>query len=626
MSRLPVTLLAAACLSASAAEEKPNVLWIVFEDISPNIGAYGDRFASTPHLDRLADQSVLFARAFSNGGACAPARSTLITGMYPPAIGTHHMRSKGVPPPEVRGFTEILRASGYFASNHAKTDYNWKQPEATWDVISSDWREDGWRKRDGKPFFCVVNISDTHSSQIYHPWSGWPERNKALPEAQRHAPEAAEVPPYYPATREVREAFARYADNISYADRRAGEVLEQLEADGLADSTIVFFFSDHGAGMPRSKSFLFESSTHVPLLIRFPERYARWAPTEPGKRTDRMVAFVDFAPTVLSLANIEAPRRFHGTAFLGPHAGASRQHVFGYRDRMDERYEFIRSVRGDRFKYIRNYFPHRPWFFGQTRLYPSTHPVTKALHAHATEGLLNPAATVYMARKKPREQLFDLDQDPHEIEDLAQDPAYRDELETLRALHRAWVLEHRDLGFLPESEMWVRFGGSAARAFAEDPSLYPLERILETADWVGRGEGLATLQERRLADPDATVRFWAAVGLVASEAQTSSVKRSLALALEDPSEAVRTVAAEALCSAGDCARPLRILMEQLVHDDTRVALRAANALQHLGGRAEPVRSRLAAHHEAVVSLQGRDFFRLAEYPQWVLRGLLGRDR
>lgn len=439
-------------------------------------------------------------------------------------------------------------------------------------------------------------------------------------------PEKAEVPPYYPDTDEVRGAFARYADNISYADKRAGEVLEQLESDGLADSTIVFFFSDHGAGMPRSKSFLFESSTHVPLLIRFPDRYARWAPARAGKRSDRMVAFVDSAPTVLSLADIEAPPRFHGTAFLGPHAGPPRQHVFGYRDRMDERYEFIRSVRGDRFKYIRNYFPHLPWFFEQTRLYPSTHPVAQALHAHAADGLLPPAATVYMARRKPREQLFDLETEPREVEDLARDPAYRGELETLRAAHRAWVLEHRDLGFHPESEMWLRYAGSAAQAFADDPSLYPLERILETADWVGRGEGPATLQERRLTDPDATVRFWAAIGLLASEAPASSAKGALALAQDDPSEAMRTVAAQALCGAGDSERPLRILMEQLAHRDARVSLRLVNALQQLGRRAEPVRSRLVAFHDADASLQGRDFFRLREYPRWVLRGLLGRER
>ena len=603
--------------------DRPNVLWIVLEDISPNIGAYGDRYASTPVLDRLAEQSVLFTRAFSNAGVCAPARSTLITGMYPPAIGTHHMRSEGVPPPSVRGFTEHLRASGYYTSNHVKTDYNWKQPASTWDTISADWREDGWRQRGGKPFFCVVNITDTHSSQIYHPWSGWPDRHAALPESQRHEPEAAEVPPYYPATDEVRAAYARYADNISYADSRVGEVLEQLEADGLSDSTIVFLYSDHGAGMPRSKSFLFESSTHVPLLIRFPERFSRWAPAEAGGRTSRIVSFVDFAPTVLSLAGVEAPPRFHGTAFLGPHAGPPKSHVFGYRDRLDERYEFIRSVRGERFKYIRNYLPHLPWFHGQTRLYPSTHPVAVALHDAARRGLLEHPATVYMAHSKPREQLFDLRKDPHEVDNLAEDPAFRAELDELRAVHRDWILRHRDLGFLPESEMWLRHSGAAAKAFADDPSVYPLERIIETADWVGLGQAYAVRQVRRIADPDATVRFWAAIGLLANGATGPSAAVALTRALVDPSEAVRTVAAEALCRAGDCERPLCVLADQLAHEDQHVALGAANSLHRLGDRTAPVRSQLKAHHEDAAPLGPREFFRQAAYPDWVLRAFIG---
>ena len=626
MVRLLAPLVAAVFFAAPAMAERPNILWIVFEDISLNIGAYGDSYASTPVLDRLAEQSVLYARAFSNAGVCAPARSTLITGMYPPAIGTHHMRSNGIPPPEVRGFTELLRESGYYTSNHVKTDYNWKQPASTWDAISADWRKDGWRQRDGKPFFCVVNITDTHSSQIYHPWSGWPQRHEALPESQRHKPEGAAVPPYYPATGEVRGAYARYADNISYADRLVGEVLEQLEEDGLSDSTIVFFYSDHGAGMPRSKSFLFESSTHVPLLVRFPEEFAQWAPTEPGGQTDRIVSFVDFAPTALSLAGIGAPSRFHGTAFLGPHAGPPRSHVFGYRDRLDERYEFIRSVRGERFKYIRNYLPHLPWFHGQTRLYPSTHPVTVALHEGAARGLLDEPTALHMARRKPREQLFDLRADPHEINNLAEDAAYRAELERLRAAHRQWVLEHRDLGFLPESEMWLRYEGAAAKAFADDPSLYPLERILETADWVGLGKEFAGRQVRRLADTDATVRFWAAVGLRASGAATQSSQEALARALDDPSEAVRTVAAETLCHAGNCREPLRILAKQLDHSDEWVRLRAVNALHRLGDRTDRLRDRLEAFHRPFASLSPREFFRKAGYPHWVLRAFLGTGR
>lgn len=616
---LALALCAPACAFASA----PNVLWIVFEDISPNLGAYGDEYAATPNLDRFARESVRYTRAFANSGVCAPARSTLITGMYPPAIGTHHMRSSGMPPDYVRGFTEYLREAGYYVSNHSKTDYNWNPPASTWDVISPDWREQGWRRREGQPFFSVVNITDTHSSQMYQPWFGWPQRYESLPAAQRHDPDRASVAPYYPDTHAVRQAYARYADNISFADGIVGQVLDQLEADGLKDSTIVFFYSDHGRGMPRSKSFLFESSTNVPLLIRFPEAFAEWAPAEPGSATDRIVSFVDFAPTVLSLAGLAAPEHFHGTAFLGARAGPEREFVFGYRDRVDERYEFIRSVRGQRFKYIRNYFPHLPWFHEQTRLYPSTHPVAKALHAGAASGSLRPPAAIYMARIKPREQLFDMRSDPHEIRDLAGHADYRSELERMRATLRARTLRYRDLGFLPESDMWLRFDGAAATAFEGDPNLYPIERILETADWVGQGPGFVAKQKERLADSDPTVRFWAAVGLLANGEAAGAASEALQRALSDPSEAVATIAAQALCRLGDSDEPLALLLRQLRHADGRVALRAANAIHQLGPRAESIRDQLIDYHAAASDLAGRDFFRNAEYPHWVLRAMLG---
>lgn len=617
------TLALALCAPLCAAAAAPNILWIVFEDISPNIGAYGDAYAETPNLDQLARESVRFTRAFSNSGVCAPARSTLITGMYPPAIGTHHMRSSGVPPDYVRGFTEYLREAGYYVSNHSKTDYNWKPPDSTWDVINPDWREQGWRRREGKPFFTVINITDTHSSQMYHPWFGWPQRFESLPPEQRHNPDEARVPPYYPDTHAVRQAYVRYADNISFADGIVGQILDQLKADGLRDSTIVFFYSDHGAGVPRSKSFLFESSMHVPLLIRFPEALAEWAPSAPGSATDRIVSFVDFAPTVLSLAGLAAPDHFHGSAFLGPHTGPNREYVFGYRDRVDERYEFIRSVRDDRFKYIRNYFPHLPWFHEQTRLYPSTHPIAQALHAGAAKGMLRPPADIYMARTKPREQLFDVQRDPHEIRDLAGQSDYRSELERMRATLRSWTIRYRDLGFLPESDMWLRFDGAAATAFEHDPNLYPMERILETADWVGQGPQLVGKQRERLADTDPTVRFWAAVGLLSIGEAAQPAAEVLQRTLSDPSEAVKTIAAQALCRLGDAEEPLAVLLRQLHHEDARVALRAANAIHQLGPRAESLRDQLIDYHAPASQLADRDFFRTAEYPHWVLRAMLG---
>ena len=601
------------------AAERPNILWIVLEDLSPEIGAYGDAYAVTPNIDSLAAQSAIYTKAFSNGGACAPARSTLITGMYPPGIGTHHMRSEGLPPPFVKGFPEYLQQAGYFTSNHSKQDYNWIAPDSTWNSNDADWREKGWKIRDDKPFFTVVNITETHSSQVYHPWVDWESRRAALDPEERHDPAAAPVPPYYPDTRETREILKRYADNVTYADRKVGAILAALEADGLAEDTIVFFYSDHGTGLPRSKSFQFESSTRVPLVIRFPAKYESLAPVSPGGRVERLVAFIDFPATVLSLAGVEIPKHFQGQAFLGDGArGFPQQFVYGYRDRMDERYEFIRSVRDGRFKYIRNYFPHLPWFHQQTRLYPSTNPLLQMWHQLAEAGKLSGPAAVYMAHAKPREQIFDLREDPHEINDLAGDPAYAGVLAKLRKAHRQWVFEIQDLGFLPEEEMWLRFGGRAYEAIRRDPSAYPLERILAAADLVGTGPAAMERQIELLADPDPTVRFWAGVGLIAQGENASPARDALRTALDDEHPSVRTVAAQALCQAGDCERGLQVLLEQLHSEQQFVALRAANALDHLGAKARPALTAMRSFLGDAQALQPREFFRTVAWSQWAL--------
>lgn len=615
--RLLLALVFAAAVSAA---DRPNILWIVFEDLSPELGAYGDPYAVTPNLDRFAAESVLYAKAFSNGGACAPARSTLITGMYPPAIGTMHMRSSGRPPDFVRAFPEYLREAGYYASNHSKLDYNWDAPDSIWDAVSGDWRSDGWTKRGDKPFFTVVNITDTHSSQTYHPWVDWQGRRDALRPEQRHDPAEAVVPPYYPDTPETREILKRYADNVTFADRKVGDILAKLEADGLADDTIVFFYSDHGTGLPRSKSFQFESSTRVPLMIRFPQKYADLAPAGPGGRVSRLVAFIDFPATVLSLAGIPIPKHFQGTPFLGEAASFPPQYVYGYRDRMDERYEFIRSVRDGRFKYIRNYYPHRAWFREQTRLYPSTNPLLRVWHELAYAGKLTGPPAIYMTAAKPREQVFDLREDPHELNDLSGDARYAGVLGKLRKAYRDWVFEIRDTGFLPEEEMWLRFDGRAWEA-ARDPAKYPLERIYETADWVGLPQRTAA-QIERLADSDPTVRFWAATGLVAQGSRASDAKPALRTALQDESVAVRTAAAEALCGLGECDEALKVLLAALNHDQEYAALRAANALDHLDDRARPVLAELQTFTQSTAPLGRREFFGKAPFTHWVLRAAI----
>jgi len=609
-------LLALGAAGALSAADRPNILWIVLEDLSPEIGAYGDPYAVTPNIDRLAAQSVLYTRAFANAGACAPARSTLITGMYPPSIGTSHMRSSGRPPDFVRGFPEYLRDAGYFTSNHSKLDYNWEAPPSLWDAVSPDWQSDGWRKRGDKPFFTVVNITQTHSSQVYQPWVDWRSRREALDPEERHDSAKAEVPPFYPDTSDTREILKRYADNVTFSDRIVGKILQALQDDGLDDDTIVFFYADHGTGLPRSKSFLFESSTRVPLTIRFPKKFDALAPANPGGKVSRLVGFVDFAPTVLSLAGIAPPKHFQGAAFLGDAAGFPPQYVYAYRDRMDERYEFIRSLRDGRFKYIRNYFPHRAWFREQTRLYPSTNPLLATWHALAYAGKLQGPAALFMAARKPPEQLFDLRNDPDELRNLSDQSDYAGVLDKFRAALRNWQFEIRDTGFLPEEEMWIRFDGNGYDA-AHHQNNYPLERIVETADSVGADPAKTPLQIERLTDADPTVRFWAATGLIALPAPAA--KPALRKALTDESIAVRTAASEALCLLDECEQALQQLVAALDHPQEYAALRAANALDHLDRRARPVLPAMRSALGATAKLEGREFFSASTWAQKVLK-------
>ena len=392
-------------------------------------------------------------------------------------------------------------------------------------------------------------------------------------------------------------------------------MLAKLKDDGLAGDTIVFFYSDHGTGLPRSKSFQFESSTRVPLIIRFPEKFKRLASAGPGERVHNLVSFVDFAPTVLSLAGVDIPDHFQGKAFLGPAAGEPRWYVFGYRDRMDERYEFIRSVRGGRFRYIRNYFPHTPWFLGQTRLYPSTNPLLETWTRLALAEKLRGPAAIYMARTKPREQLFDSEADPHEVRDLAADPKYADVLAGMRSVLKQWTFAIGDLGFLPESEMWRRFDGRAYDAIRERRESYPLDRIWDAAELAGSGGSAASRQADLLKDSDPTVRFWAATGLLAQGSGANRYREPLREALADESPDVRTVAAQALCSLGECGEALRVLVANLndsgdlQQESLWVAVRAANALDHLDGKASPVLSEMKKHLGDASQLRGRAFFR-----------------
>jgi uncharacterized protein (TIGR02145 family) len=421
-----------------------NVLCIVCEDISPRLARYGDPVARTPVLDRLARDGVRFTRMFSSAGVCAPSRAALITGMYASAIGANNMRTssadrtglpnyEAVPPPAVRPFAEYLRAAGYYTTNNAKTDYQFQPPLTAWD---ENGRDAHWRNRpEGMPFFSVFNLETTHESQV------WDRANDPVVVP----PERVPLPPYFPDTPAVRRDVARVYSNVAVMDRQVGELLGELDEAGLADETIVIFYSDNGGPLPRGKRELLDSGLHVPFLMRFPGN------AHAGTVVDDLVAFVDIPATILSLAGVPLPKHLQGRPFWGAQKAPPRELVFAARDRMDEEVDHARAARDRRYKYVRNYRPDRPRY--QDIDYRKQMAAMQDILRLRDMGKLDPVQSLWFQPTKPGEELYDTETDPHEVRDLAGDPAYRPHLERLRAALDAWLAEIGDQPGRPEKEL-----------------------------------------------------------------------------------------------------------------------------------------------------------------------------
>jgi uncharacterized sulfatase len=458
---------------------RPNIVWITCHDICPDLGCYaglwpGAEYAHTPNLDRLAAQGARYDNAFAVAPVCAPSRSAIITGMFPTAIGTMHMRSNAVPPPEVRCFPEYLRAAGYYCSNFF-TDYQFRTPVSVWDDCSP---QAHWRNRPDpqQPFFAVFSGMMTHESQIYLEDEQFQRNTARLTPAERHDPADAPLPPYYPDGAVFRQAWARYSDNVTMMDHWAGDLLRQLDEDGLADSTIVVFWSDHGRGFPRAKRWPYESGLHEPLLVRWPGKIA------PGTVRTELVYLMDLAPTMLLAAGLELPEYMQARPLFDACGNFNTGYrcVFGHRDRMDETEDTMRTVRDARFRYIRNYHPDRP--YAQHLEYVEHMSTWRELRRlrFAEAGLrgrgelpnlLTPAQRLFMASSKPAEELYDLQADPYEICNLALDPLYEEVLARLRMELDQWQQQYGDLGLLPEEELIQRWRPGGMLQVTEPPQV-----------------------------------------------------------------------------------------------------------------------------------------------------------
>lgn len=590
MKRLALAALVIFTLAASqiiAAEKstqtRPNILWISCEDISPNLGCYGDKNAVTPTLDRLARQGVRYTGVFSTAGVCAPTRSGIITGMYPSTLGSNHMRSKATLPDHVKCFPEYLRKAGYYCTNNVKTDYNFPVPKSAWDECS---RKAHWKNRPaGKPFFAVFNITVCHESRIRASDEQHAKNTRRLTSQQRQDPDRITPPPYHPNTPVVRHDWARYNEIITAMDYQVADRLKELRQAGLGNDTIVFFWSDHGAGLPRMKRWLYDSGTHVPMIVRIPKKFRCEGQGKPHTVDDQLVSFIDLAPTVLNLAGVSIPKHLHGRAFLGVDLMPPREYVFGARDRMDERYDIIRSVRDRRYRYIRNYEPHKT--YAQELEYMEHMPTTKELRRLHAAGKLDDAAELFFRQTKPLEELYDLDKDPHEIKNLADSPQHQKILERMRDVHRRWQDETKDLALLPEPEMAIRakkFGSQYA--ILRQPGTEDLmRRLRDAADAAHRGktDGLMKAMD----DPDPAVRYWAATGLGILGQQAKDSLPRLRAALEDDSPTVRVAAAQAVCLMGRPKEALPLLIEELQSEREWIRVAAADVLDEIGEQARP---------------------------------------
>jgi N-sulfoglucosamine sulfohydrolase len=557
-----------ALLGPAAAADRPNILWIVSEDNSPDLGCYGHAQAHTPHLDRLAAEGLRYRHAFANTPVCSVARTTLITGVHATTLGAHHHRSAIVLPAGFALYPDALRAAGYYTTNNPKTDYNLAGSPQPWDASG---REAHYRHRaPGQPFLAVFNIGTSHEGQVTPP----PEKTTF-----RLRPAEVALPPYHPDTAELRRDWANYHDQLTAMDREAGAILAELEQAGLADDTIVFYFSDHGGPLPGGKRNVHERGTRVPLIVRVPPKWAHLAPGAPGGWIEDPVSFVDFPATLYALAGVPAPASDRGRAFLGRDRPLPRNHVLLYRGRMDERDDPVRAVRDRTHRYIRNYAPHRPW--GQHYHYPFR--VQAGMRSWFDEyaaGRTNAAQAAYW-QPKPAEELYRLADDPFEQRNLIADPAHAATAAALRATLHAELLATRDAGFVPEA-MWAGLaGGADIHAYAQSAA-YPLERLITLAELAGAGDQrhlpalLAALD-----DPHPAIRYWGAVGCLVLQAAAAPAQDRLRALLADEWTDVRATAAEALGYLGEGETALASLTALVVHEAPLDRLAAMNAVEYL---------------------------------------------
>ena len=551
--------------------ERPNILWLVSEDNSPEtISVYGDPAAVTPNIDRLAKEGLVYTNAYSNAPVCSVARSVLISGMHAPSLGLHHHRTRIEVPEhiEVLFYPRLLQQAGYYTSNNAKTDYNVPEPHGRY------WNESGseahYKNRGpGQPFFAVFNNHLSHEGQMFL---------DVIEKEPETDPAGITLPDYHPDIPEMRRSWAHYYDLNREMDDWVGRMLDELEEAGLSEDTIVMYYSDHGGVLPRSKRSLYHTGTAVPLVVYIPEKWQHLIDQEPGSEVERIVNFVDLPPTLMSLAGVDIPDSYQGHAFLGDKTEPADDTAFLYRDRMDQNFDMQRGVFDGRYRYIRNFMPHRP--NGQYHNYPFRMQAMRAWYMEWAKGQTTPVQSRYWLPQEP-EELYDRENDPWEVNNLADDPTYAGKLAELRSHMNRHMLQVRDAGLIP-FDMFEALSGDQTLYEYTQSTEYPLERLIEIAGKASsRNPALLSELRQAMHDDYAPVRFWGAVGALVLGYEARTVKQDLENLLNDEYVSIRASAAEALGRMNQMDRAVESLREQLNSDRNDELLYSLNALAHL---------------------------------------------
>ena len=565
------------------AQDKPNILWITIEDTSPYfIGCYGDENAKTPVIDKLAEEGVRFTNAFSTGTVCSPSRSAIITGVKTYKLGTGNHRSSYQIPERIKGFPHYLRKEGYYTTNNSKTDYNVANGKQ---FIKEAWNENSgkagwWNRESGQPFFAIFNFMDSHQSRtMTNPFS-WYE-NKVLSnlsEEERIGDNEFEMPPFYKDSPEMRKQMARVYNSLKLTDNKIGKLLKRLEADNLRDSTIIFFYADHGEGIPRGKTNGINLGYRVPFVVWFPEKYKHLSPWgTSGVVADELVSFEDLAPTLIRLAGGELPEHLKGRVLMGKYRNKPTDHLVLSADRADNGIDMVRTVTDGDFLYSRNYYPYQP----EVRFirYMEIGEIKQQMRADYAAKELNSLQNS-LFEERPAEFLFNVKEDQWETKNLVDDPQYSSILKKMRKQLDQELKQARDVLFLPEYEIAKISENEAAYDFRMDKKKYPFDKIYKAASLSGiRSEKTAEKQVKLMYSSNKFVRYWAIMGM---RSQNNDVikkyKEEISILLEDEYEPVAAAASVIMYQFFKDSRAEQLVRNYMKSSNDQVAMQTINMM------------------------------------------------